>query len=99
MTEYYKNTIKLRKESDAFTSGEFETVYKFERGYGFIRKSEKESYIVLVNSGGNNRFRLDIARFGIKKLASLETDEQHIAEDGIFYVDMPEVSVKIFKCS
>lgn len=99
LTEYYKNTIKLRKESDAFTSGEFETVYKFERGYGFIRKSEKESYIVLVNSGGNNRFRLDIARFGIKKLASLETDEQHIAEDGIFYVDMPEVSVKIFKCS
>ncbi len=98
LTDFYKNLIRIRKASDAFTSGEFETVYKFERGYGFIRKAENESFIVLVNSGYGSRYRLDVARFGIKELTSIDGDEHHVAEDGIFYVDMPEMSVKIIKC-
>lgn len=96
LTEFYRKSIKMRNESKAFTSGEFETVYKFERGFGFIRRYENESYIVLVNTGGSDRFRLDVARLGIDELVSIDGGDQHISPDGIFYLDMPEMSVKIF---
>lgn len=97
LTEFYKQSISLRKESGAFTSGEFETVYKFEGGYGFIRIGDKESYVVLINSGTFQTFRVDVARFGIFKLLLTGGCEEHISDDGIFYVDMPELSVKVFK--
>lgn len=97
LTEFYKNAVKLRKEHEAFISGEFEGVYKFEQGYGFIRSSEKESFIVLVNAGDGNRFRLDVARFGIHQLKSIDGCEHHASDEGIFYVDMSEMSAKILK--
>ncbi len=97
ITDYYKKAISLRCESDAFSSGEFEPVYKFRQGFGFIRRSEKDCYIVLVNTGEASTFRIDVARFGVFALTNTEDKSIYTSQDGIYYVDMPEYSVKVFK--
>jgi len=95
LTSYYKNAIKLRNESSAFIDGEFEPIYRFNRGFGFIRYNECDKYIVLINTGNSSTFRVDTARFGISELKNTEDGFLHKANDGIFYIDMPEYSVKI----
>lgn len=97
LTDYYKKAITLRNESSAFTSGEFEPIYKFENGYGFIRYDDKDSYIVLVNTGNSTTFRVDIARFGIFALKSKDEGIYYSSEDGIYLIDMPKFSVRVLK--
>ncbi len=95
--ECYKQNIRLRNENNVFKSGEFETVYKFEHGYGFIRFDEKDKFIVLVNSGENTNIRLDVARYKIHTMQGVFQQEEYSSEDGIYFINMPERSVKIFK--
>lgn len=95
--ECYKKAIALRRESTAFSSGEFEPVYQYLQGFGFIRYDESKSYVVLVNTGSSTNFRIDVARFGITSLTDAEDESVISSEDGIFFVDMPECSVKVFK--
>lgn len=95
--ECYKQNIRLRNEENAFIDGEFETVYKFENGYGFIRYDDNDSFIVLINSGNSTTFRLDVARYGIGNMHGVFHNEEYSSEDGIYFVNMPERSVKIFK--
>lgn len=97
ITDYYKKAIEIRCKSTAFSSGEFEPVYNYHQGFGFIRYDDNDSYIVLVNTGEFSNFRIDVARFGITKLENVDDNYNHIADDGIFYIDMPEYSVKILK--
>lgn len=97
LTDYYKKAITLRNESSAFTSGEFEPIYKFENGYGFIRYDDKDSYIVLVNTGNSTTFRVDIARFEIFALKSKDEGIYYSSEDGIYLIDMPKFSVRVLK--
>lgn len=97
ITDYYKKAIATRCESEAFLSGEFEPVYNYRQGFGFIRYDDKDSYIVLVNTGEFTNFRIDIARFGVTELENVDDGFHHIANDGIFYIDMPEYSVKVLK--
>ena len=97
LTEYYKKAIGLRKESSAFISGEFEPIYRLNQGFGFIRYDECDKYIVLVNTGSFSTFRIDVARFGITQLENSDDGSIYTANDGIFYIDMPEYSVKVFK--
>ncbi len=97
LTEFYKKNILLRNENKVFHSGEFETVYMCENGYGFIRYDDDDSFIVLVNSGNPTTCRLDVARFGISVLKDSFGYEHYESGDGIFYVDMPENSVKVFR--
>lgn len=97
LTAYYKKAISLRNESDAFSSGEFEPVYKYENGFGFIRYNDKDSYIVLVNTGKGMTFRVDVARYGINTLENRADFSTYSSDDGIYYIEMPEYSVKVFK--
>lgn len=97
LIEFYRKNIALRNENEVFRSGEFETVYKINNGYGFIRYDEIESYIVLINSGDAECFRLDVARYGICELYGVFHNENYSSEDGIYYIDMPRYAVKIFK--
>ena len=97
LLEHYKKAINVRKENPTLTSGEFEPVYQFENGYGFIRNDENESFIVLVNTGEFSNFRVDVARFGVSKLYDLNDNYEISSPDGIFFIDMPKYSVKIFK--
>ncbi len=97
--EYTKQYIALRSSSVAFMRGEFETVYKIGAGYGFIRYDDDDSFIVLVNPGGNDTFRLDISRFDIHELRGVMHSESYKSDDGIYFIHMPEKSVKVFKNS
>lgn len=96
---FYKKNIRLRNENDVFKSGEFDTVYKVKNGYGFVRFNDKDKYIVLVNPDEDDTFRLDVARFGIFNLCGVFHSERYSSDDGIYYIHMPEKSVKVFKAS
>lgn len=78
--------------------GEFETVYKIGRVYGFIRYDEHERVIVLVNfhASDQQRIRLDVARYGVFHIENELSDEKMKSHDGVFYVDLQPNSVKIF---
>ena len=81
----HKNMIKLRKMSPAFSTGKFESVYKMGHVYGFIRYTDEECYLVIVNCGLNNEnVRVDVGRYGIKRLEGLtENCETQESKDGI----------------
>lgn len=97
---WYKTAAALRKSSTAFTRGEMETVYKFERGYGFIRHDGADKHIVLGNfSNEDKTFRVDLARFDICYLTNEIYEEFYGSEDGIYYIYMPASSVKVFCAS
>lgn len=91
-----KSLIKLRKSSDAFVSGDMETVYTYDKGYAMLRKSKDEKFVVLANFGGKGSVRLDVARFGIKKLTDVKGEEFY-SEDGVFYIDTEEIGVRVLK--
>ena len=93
--------IALRKSSESFTNGDFENVYKVNKGYAFIRMLDDDMHIVCTNFSDNHEcFRLDLARFNIREL-ELENglfEEYYNSEDGIYYVQMPAGEAKVFKC-
>ena len=94
---HYKKAISIRTQNAVFTDGEFEPVYQFSGGYGFIRKDKNESFVVLVNTGEFSTFRIDVARFGIDCLTGVNEEYEVTSTDGIFFIDMPKYSTKIFK--
>ncbi len=96
LLEHYKRVIKLRNTSEALKNGEFETVYKFKNSYGFIRYNDNEKIIALSNFGDEYEIRLDMARYGVFEMTD-ETGNVYNKEDGVFYINMPKDSVKIFK--
>lgn len=95
--EYYRKNIALRNEHDEFKNGEFETIYKVNNGYGFVRYTKHGSYVVLVNAGREEVFRLDAARFGIFRLCGVFHNESYSSDDGIYYIKMPQNSVTVFE--
>lgn len=96
LVEFYKNTIALRKSSEAFASGDFEPVYTFGKGYGFVRHNDEEVYLILVNMGDEQTFRVDVSRFGMERIIST-MGEEHSSCDGIHYIPMGRYEAKVFK--
>ncbi|MCR4718447.1 MAG: glycoside hydrolase family 13 protein [Firmicutes bacterium] len=92
--EHYKYAIALRNENDVLKNGEFETVYKYENCYGFIRFDKRSKIIVLVNFGEDTEIRLDVARYGVFSLRQANGEECHSA-DGIFCIKMPKNCAKV----
>lgn len=99
MRERYHNMISLRNMSKAFSIGEFESVYKIGRVYAFIRYYKDEKYIVVANMDIKSaNIRLDVARFGISRITCVSADEEEIcANDGIYFIDMPQLWIKVYK--
>ncbi len=97
MREYLKRLIELRKSSDAFLCGDFESVYKIGGVYAFMRYSGNEKYLVAVNIGHEDKVRVDTARFGVTVLNGINTDERHKAQNSIFYINMGQYEMKIFR--
>ncbi len=98
LSRWYKKVIGIKKSSTAFANGEFENVYKYEQGYGFIRYDRDAKHIVLANFSDEHRcFRLDLARYDISKLTGELYDENYTSDDGIFYLEMPGNSVKVLE--
>lgn len=97
--EQYKRWIKVRNSSGVFSGGEFESVYTIGSIYGFIRYNNDEQYIVIASfSSVFDRIRLDVGRFGITHMESILGEEVQNSDSGIFYIDIPEHWVKVFKC-
>lgn len=96
--ENYKSLIALRNNNSALSTGEFETVYKVGGVYAYIRY-DSEKFVVAANMGNDfERIRLDAARFGIREMVSVFGGEEDLfSDDGIFYADLPAMSVKIYK--
>lgn len=98
--ERYKNMISLRNLSKAFSIGDFESVYAMGRVYGFIRAYRDEKYLIIANMGtGEERVRVDVGRYGIKKMRCITTHDVDVkeSEDGIHYIDMPRLWIKVYK--
>jgi len=95
--DWYKRAIQLRKSSCAFVEGDFETLYKQNYSYAFIRVYAEEKYIVCANFGDDTEWvRLDAARFGITNLTGKIKEEIYSCNDGVFYIEMPKGAVKVF---
>ncbi len=98
---WYSTAIALRKSSDAFTNGLFESVYKVNYGYAFIRILDADMHIVCSNFGKNTEwFRLDLARYKVHRIEMEiydEFEEFYNSEDGIYYIEMHPGDVKVFK--
>ena len=95
---WFKSAISIRKSSDAFLKGDFNTVYSINNGYGYIRYYNDEKYVICSNFGKETEwFRLDLARFSIKNLKSLINEEFYQSEDGIFYIEMPPQKINVYK--
>ncbi len=97
--ERYRNMITLRNMSKAFSIGDFECVYKIGHVYGFIRSYGDEKYLAMFNMGKSEEHaRVDVARFGIKKMTCITHDvETKESPDGIHYIDMPRLWLKVYK--
>ncbi len=99
LRKWYTDSIALRKSSDAFISGEFECVYKVNRGYAFIRRKNNDLFVVCSNfSNFPECFRLDVARFGINKMYDKFSDQMYESVDGIYYIDMDAEETRVYKC-
>ena len=98
----FRQMIELRNSSRAFSVGEFETVYKIGAVYGFMRYTDDDMFLVLINAGDEyaNKVRVDVARFGVRKIVCVthEPDEVHESVDGIYHINMPNYWLKVFRC-
>lgn len=99
MRERYRNMISLRNSSKAFSIGDFESVYKIGHVYAFLRSYKDEKYIVVANMDVKfSQIRLDVARFGITKMICVSADEEtKESKDGIHFIDMPQLWIKVYK--
>ncbi len=95
--ETVKKLIALRNSSPCLTDGDLETVYSYSGGYGFLRSLNSERMLTLSSFGGEECMRVDLARFGITSIEST-SGEVYTSENGIFFVNMPQIGTKIFKC-
>ncbi len=95
----HRNMIKLRKMSPAFSIGEFESVYKIGHVYGFVRYTDEDCFLVMINCGLNNEHvRVDVGRFGIKRLEGLsENCETQESSDGIYNIELPKIWLKAYR--
>ncbi len=95
----HRNMIMLRRMSPAFSVGEFESVYKIGHVYGFVRYTDEECFLIMINCGLNNEHvRVDVGRFGIKRLEGLsENCETQESADGIYNIDLPKIWLKAYR--
>ncbi len=99
MRSFMKRFIALRKSDEAFTTGNFESVYKLGKAYGYMREAK---YLVVANFDGNDTdIRIDIARYGARTLRYKEGIYggcDYTSVDGIFFVKAPGYGVTVYEC-
>lgn len=91
--EHFRYAIALRNNNDVLKNGEFESIYKYEQCYGFIRYDGRNKIVVLVNFGENSEIRVDVARYGIFSMQS--EHEKYMSKDGVFIIKMRENTAEV----
>lgn len=99
---WVKELAALRKSSKAFSTGDFNYVYRIGCTYAYIRRRGEEKYIVLVNFDSTYKdIRLDAAKYGVTSLEELISTDPINGEyescDGVFFVKTPAQSLIVFK--
>lgn len=92
--EHYRYAIALRNNNEVLKKGDFESVYMYENCYAFIRFDERNKIVIAVNFGEDTDIRLDVARYGIFSMR--QGTEKHESEKGIFIINMPKNTAKVF---
>ena len=96
----YKRFTSIRKSSDAFSSGELKTVYKYGQVFGFLREAENEKFIVLINFGESfENIRLDIGALSVKTLKNTENEMVLNSDNGIYYMGIDSFDVLVLKAN
>ena len=94
----FKKMIALRNSSEAFSIGEFETVYMIGNVYGYIRSYKDERYVIISNfSDSFERIRLDLGRFDAKSFTDISNNQTFESHTGIYFADIPAHENKIYK--
>jgi len=97
-TNQFKEYIRLRNSSDAFSEGEFTVLYALENVFVFSRHTDNEKYIMAVNfSDKDSKIRLDAGRLSYFDICDIYNGEEFSSPDGIYWVDVPGYGIKIFK--
>ena len=94
LRQYYKKLIKLRKENNALSSGDFITLFHFENVYGFRREYDDEIIDVYINSG-NSDFLLEVK--SENNLINLLHGEYYVPSNGIVKILLKEKKAVILK--
>ena len=97
MLDLYKKIIMLRKSDPAYIKGEFDTLYKDESCWCFIRYLHDSKHLVSVNFSNEPAcIRVDAARFDIRRIKKETGEEEYLSDDGIFYIELPATGLKTF---
>ncbi|MBQ3426077.1 MAG: glycoside hydrolase family 13 protein [Clostridia bacterium] len=102
MRGWIKQLTALRRSSAAFSTGQFNYIYRIGCTYAYIRRTSDERYIVLVNFDDTAKdIRLDAARYditGIETVLSTASEKRSYGSaDGIFYINVPAHSFIVYK--
>lgn len=93
----FRQWINLRNSSDAFSDGEFESLYTIGNVFAFARYKDGEKYIVAVNfSDTHEKIRLDAGRTGIREIKTPEG--VHRSDSGVFWLDVQAFSAEAYPC-
>lgn len=104
MRSWVKRLISLRKSADAFSVGEFKTVYAIENTYAYLRSDNEKDYMIIANFADyDSHIRLDAARYGISEIRyvlSSDSDvcKEYTSSDGLFFLKLPSHSVTVYEC-
>ena len=95
--DFYKKIIGIRNSNKTFAEGEFETVYSYGMGYGFVRYDKEKKFLVLANMGEAMTMRIDLGRFGGARLSEVGGCREYMTQDGIYFVPMDKYGSMVFE--
>jgi len=100
LVDFIKNIQTLRNSSDTLRSGDFQLI-KNENGLlTFMRSSEEEKWIVVINNTGQTQridISVDMVGEGKELQAMLETEVVRVNDEGIYPIVLDREIVEIYQ--
>lgn len=95
---FFKAAIAARKDSDALTRGDFAAVYAEGQTFGFLRYTETDCQLILINTDAQSDWYapIELGRFGIDRLILGETELA--SENGRFTLNIGPMRFMQYPC-
>lgn len=95
---FFKAAIAARKDSDALTRGDFAAVYAEGQTFGFLRYTETDCQLILINTDAQSDWYapIELGRFGIDRLTQGETELA--SENGRFTLNIGPMCFMQYPC-
>ena len=99
MTAFFKSCIALRNQNRALSHGDIETVYGEGPVSAYLRTADNKRMLIIGNTAETHDWyaALELGKYGVKTLKSINSDEMHTSETGRFNVHLPPCSYKIME--